>query len=192
MKTKILIVLISSSLLFGSCIGSFSAFNGLKDWNTDLTGNKFGDEVVFLGLNIIPVYGLFSFADLIIFNSIEFWTGSNPLAIKNGDKEIQIVERNEKKYQLTATQNKMNITVLEGDNAGESVDMKYVPVKGAWILEKDGKKIKLADYEDGMNYVYLPNGEGISILENLSKKEALDKIENAKQEYIAKQSIALN
>ncbi len=36
-------------------------------------------ELVFLGLIIIPAYGLFSFGDAIIFNSIEFWGGSNPI-----------------------------------------------------------------------------------------------------------------
>ncbi|WP_338021350.1 DUF3332 family protein [Aquimarina longa] len=70
-------IALSTSILFLSCLGSFSAFNGLKDWNNDLTDNKFVNNLVFLGLNIIPFYGLFFFGDVIVFNIIEFWSGSN-------------------------------------------------------------------------------------------------------------------
>jgi hypothetical protein len=33
----------------------------------------------FSGLNIIPVYWLFTLADVLVLNSLEFWTGSNPV-----------------------------------------------------------------------------------------------------------------
>jgi hypothetical protein len=68
------------AILCTSCIGPFNAFNGMVHWNQKATDNKFGNEAIFLGLFIIPVYEVMFLGDLIIFNSIEFWSGSNPIA----------------------------------------------------------------------------------------------------------------
>ena len=64
-------------LLATSCIGPNNAFNGLSSWNSKLSDSKFVNELAFLGLNIIPVYPIFLFGDYLVFNSVEFWTGSN-------------------------------------------------------------------------------------------------------------------
>ncbi len=45
-------------------------------------------EAVFLGLNIIPGYGVAVFLDAFILNLVEFWTGSNPLGLNPGDNTI--------------------------------------------------------------------------------------------------------
>lgn len=60
-----------------SCIGPNNAYNSVLSWNSKVSESKFVNELVFLGLNIIPVYGLCLFGDYIVFNSVEFWTGSN-------------------------------------------------------------------------------------------------------------------
>ena len=45
------------------------------------SGAAWGNEVVFLLLNIIPVYGVCAgLVDALVLNSIEFWTGDNPMA----------------------------------------------------------------------------------------------------------------
>lgn len=62
-----------------SCLGPNNAFNGLNNWNHKVTDNKWANEGIFLVLNIIPVYGLFYLGDIVIFNSIEFWGGKNPI-----------------------------------------------------------------------------------------------------------------
>ena len=67
------------SLLATSCLGPNNAFNNLNHWNQHVTENKWGNEGIFLVLNIIPVYGLFYYGDILIFNSIEFWGGKNPI-----------------------------------------------------------------------------------------------------------------
>lgn len=73
------------SMSMTSCLGhkqSFNAFNNLASWNRTVTDNKWLNELIFLGLNIIPVYGLFQWGDVLIFNSMEFWTGNNPIEAK--------------------------------------------------------------------------------------------------------------
>ena len=67
------------ALLSTSCLGPNNTFNNLNKWNEELTENRWGNEAVFLGLNIIPVYPIAYLADIIIFNSIEWWGGDNPV-----------------------------------------------------------------------------------------------------------------
>ena len=50
--------------------------------------NKFLNELVFIGMHVVPAYPLCFAGDLIIFNSIEFWSGNNPIPAP-GDFESQ-------------------------------------------------------------------------------------------------------
>ncbi|MDE0896732.1 MAG: DUF3332 family protein [Planctomycetota bacterium] len=56
-----------------SCLGPNKTFSDLNDWNAAVTENELTNEAIFLGLNIVPVYGVAYLADIIVFNSIEFW-----------------------------------------------------------------------------------------------------------------------
>ena len=62
-----------------SCNGTFSAFNGLSDWNDDVTDQDWVNEIIFLGLIIVPVYQLALLGDVLIFNTVEYWSGDNPI-----------------------------------------------------------------------------------------------------------------
>jgi len=70
-----------STLSTIGCIGKFAAFNGLREWNSKFTKNKFVNWLVFIVLWAIPVYEILMLADGLVINSIEFWTGSNPVAL---------------------------------------------------------------------------------------------------------------
>ncbi len=61
------------------CFGKFELTRKLYGWN-DSFGNKFVKEIVMWGLWIIPAYELLFAGDFFILNTIEFWTGSNPVA----------------------------------------------------------------------------------------------------------------
>jgi len=76
--TAIVVVMIVSFMTAG-CLGRFAAFNNLSNWNQKATDNKWLNELIFLGLSIIPVYWLALLGDALIFNSIEFWGGKNPM-----------------------------------------------------------------------------------------------------------------
>ena len=68
------------------CIGSFRLTGSLLSWNKQLS-NKFVNELVFLGLTVMPVYFFSLMGDAFIFNTIEFWGGSNPISstVEGGD-----------------------------------------------------------------------------------------------------------
>ena len=59
-----------------ACYGSYGAFNAVHRWNGHATGNKVANSFIHFGLWIIPVYELTLFGDFLIFNNIEYFTGS--------------------------------------------------------------------------------------------------------------------
>ena len=92
MKKKSLTLLVAatlaSSVLFSSCIGSFGLSNKLLDWNRNID-SKFVNELVFVAFWIVPVYEISALADILVLNSIEFWSGSNPVADAGTVKTIE-------------------------------------------------------------------------------------------------------
>ncbi len=79
MKKSLLAGVLTLGLLGSSCLGPNNAFDSLTHWNRGATDSKWLDELIFLGLNIIPVYGLALIGDYLIFNSFEFWGAENPI-----------------------------------------------------------------------------------------------------------------
>jgi hypothetical protein len=80
MKKKLVAGLLGLSLLTTSCLGPNNAWESLHHWNRNMNESKWINELVFIGLTIIPVYGICYLGDIVIFNSIEFWGGENPVS----------------------------------------------------------------------------------------------------------------
>lgn len=62
------------------CIGRMAVTAEVMKFNLRVAETKWGREAVFLILYIIPVYGFAGLIDLVVVNSIEFWTGTNPVS----------------------------------------------------------------------------------------------------------------
>src|SRR4051812_41894210 len=75
---KFVIALALLSFVSVGCTGSFMLTKKVYNWHRGM-GDKWGDEFGFLLCVLVPVYGISTFADAIVFNSIEFWTGNNPV-----------------------------------------------------------------------------------------------------------------
>ncbi len=173
MRKLILCSVLSLAFLTTSCLGSFSAWNNLRDWNEDAADNKYVNNAIFWGLNIIPIYPLFYAGDVFIFNLVEFWTGENPIAMNEGEVQKQLIERNGVNYEMIATKNEIKIKVLSGEREGKELKMVFDPADKSWNAVKDGQKIKLSSYEEGFYIVYLPDGEEVRIKNDVSKEEGL-------------------
>lgn len=171
-KGKLLAVssLLCGSLLFSSCIGSFGLWNKLKDWNSGVS-NKFVNEIVFLAFHIVPVYEVAYLADIIVLNSIEFWSGSNPVAQVGQEKTI----KGENGEYLVRT-NKDGYTITKkGEN--KSVDLVYNEENRTWNAEAEGQSFELIKFnEDGTVSATTANGtatvvpdmNGVSALRSLN------------------------
>lgn len=191
MKKVISCLMLSCVILFSSCLGSFRAFNNLKDWNQGLTDSKFLDNLIFWGLNIVPVYGLFFIGDALIFNVIEFWSGSNPIAMKDGESETQMVERDGNTYKMVATKNRIQVTVVEGPKKGKKIDLVYKPDEKSWnAIRPNGEVIKLSSFEEGFYIVYMPDGTEVKINPLDSREEGLAILKESKLCYYSEGMLA--
>lgn len=78
--TRALVLGVASAGLVAStgCFGSFSATRKLYTYNKS-TGDKWVQEFVFFAFSVIQVYSIVAAGDALIFNSVEFWTGDNPI-----------------------------------------------------------------------------------------------------------------
>ena len=91
MKGKTLRKRIVAAIVVGSfltvttaCYGPFNLTKNVYHWNSNVKGSsevneKWMKEFVFFGMIIIPVYMFSALLDAFIFNSIQFWTGGNPI-----------------------------------------------------------------------------------------------------------------
>lgn len=191
MKRVIISSMLACTILFTSCLGSYNAFNNLRGWNQGATDSRFLDNLIFWGLWIVPVYELFILGDTLIFNVIEFWSGSNPIAMKDGESETQMVEHEGNTYKMMATKNRMQITVVDGPKEGKKLELFYKPDEKSWnAIRPNGEMIKLSSFEEGFYIVYMPNGEKIKIDPMSTREEGLAQLKESKACYYQQAMLA--
>lgn len=186
---KTTLVIMSALVVFTtslqSCIGSFTLTKKVYEFNKGV-GDKWIQELVFLVLCAIPVYSIAVFVDAVILNLIEFWTGSNPMSMNEGDIEIQYkkgIDGNT--YKMTATKNKLHILQLEGKGKGNEMAFVYNPENTTWSIEKDGiatviSKINYNEFGIAENYtIYNADGSSVNVDANLTKEQAAEFVKNS-------------
>ena len=151
---KVILTLVTGAVLTTSCIGSFGLFNKLLHWNKGLS-NKFVNELVFLVIS--PVYGICGAVDVLVLNTVEFWTGSNPLAkvghvenVWGQDGKLYAVKTLKEGYEITRP-------------TGEKVLLVYNKKANSWSMEENGL---FRFNEDGTLKTLLPNGESVDVAAN--------------------------
>lgn len=146
MKRKITALFLALFMGFSmmSCYGPFVLTKKIYRWNGSL-GNKFVNSIVFWALLIVPVYGVVGLVDFAILNTVQFWTGSNPLAMKEGQSETQYVKKGDKTYKMTATKDRMDIVVTneKGQKVRELV-LTFDRSTNQWFKEENGEKKAIA------------------------------------------------
>lgn len=145
-----------AALILSSCIGPFALTNKVKDWN-DSIGDKWVNEIVFLAFHIVPVYEVCMFADAIVFNSVEFWTGERLVAsagerkmIKNSfGKDVEIK------------------TLTNGylfSDGNSSIKVIYDAQNKTWKAEIDNNSTDLIKFVDDNNaQLFMANGEVVDV-----------------------------
>ena len=106
--SKVMGVAMAVQLLATSCYGPFNLTRRLYHWNGQIAG-KWEKEFMFLVLAYVPVYGLTVLGDAIVFNSMEFWTGKNPVdapgRAQNALPQTKRIVRGDSEAVLTYTPN---------------------------------------------------------------------------------------
>jgi hypothetical protein len=85
-RRAVVLSLTAATVFTSGCFGSFNLTRKLYGFNKDVSKDKFVRELVFLGLNIVPVYGVAGFIDAVVANTVEFWTGENPISMTGSVK----------------------------------------------------------------------------------------------------------
>jgi len=141
----------AGALLMSSCIGKFGLVNKIFTWNQTVTNSKWVNWLVFLGLNIVPVYEFSYFLDLWLFNSLEFWTGNNPMA--GVDMNVQ-GERGE--YHVKSTENGYRVEHLA---SGEIAEFVFDSATQTWSVESNGQSVQLVQFVDDNAKVFFGEQE---------------------------------
>lgn len=161
MKKKSLTLLLAStvagSVLFSSCIGSFGLTNKLLTWNNSID-SKFVNELVFIAFWIVPVYEISAIADVLVLNSIEFWSGSNPVADAGSVKTIDTQNG------VYTVETKTDGYHIQKEGEEKAVDLVFDQTDKSWSVEANGDTCKLMKFEGNDKVVmYLPDGKEMNI-----------------------------
>lgn len=151
MKKVFLSLALASTLFLSSCIGSFGLTSKYHEWNSNVS-NKFVNEIIFFFSWPIPVYPVCMLVDMIVLNSIEFWTGSNPAASKT-----EVINTENGKYLVEADENGYTIT-----NGDETVQ--FINENGVWYVNQGDQKVEMFRYVDE-NHICLNLGETTTVVE---------------------------
>jgi len=125
------------------CYGSFALTKKIYKWNGSL-GNKWVKSIVFWVLEIVPVYEVCAWVDVVVLNTIEFWLGSNPLAFNSTTDTHKMVESKGKLYDVTVGNHKITITEVKGSDAGKTATIAYREASADWVLVADGQQTVVA------------------------------------------------
>jgi len=117
----------------GGCYGKYALFNKAHKWMGQI-GDKWINSVVHFVISG-PVFGVCLFADAVIFNVIEFWTGSNPVAMNsdtyqetdaNGNKVFAVRNTDGSLFvcMTDVNGNKADFTLIRDENVIRAVDAK--------------------------------------------------------------------
>lgn len=161
-KTKICAacsILLLSSLIFQSCIGSFSLTNKVLTWNNQVS-NKFVNEVIFFAFWILPVYEVTAAADLLVINTIEFWSGNKPLESNN-----RVIDTHQGNYYILADETGYKITSPNGDIMSFDFDIQ----NQTWSFSRNNSpKIEFLQFEDD-THIKVLNSSGNFVDVELSR-----------------------
>ena len=151
---KVVTCLVAGGLMFSSCIGSYSLFNKFTSWELRMTKSKFVNAIIGFVINIvcIPVTLV---VDSLVLNTIEFWSGENPLQ-SNVGKTQQVMGQDGKLYAVKTLKNGYEITSPEG----EVTLLTYNKKDNSWSMSQNGVVKELFRFnEDGKTISVNVNGE---------------------------------
>ncbi len=152
MKKIVALFVAVSIFMLSGCYGKFNLTRKVYNINGSVD-NKFLRSAVTWAFIIIPVYGIAALLDFILFNTIEFWTGSNPIA--EGEKEFFYAHKDELFY-IKAKKDKNMVTYkirhYREDKLVDTLDISWDLKDGIskGVLNKNGEISRYLANKDGL------------------------------------------
>ena len=150
------VVLLAGSFLCSSCIGSFSLFNKYEKWQCNMTSNKYVNGIV--GLILQPIVGgICLTVDALVLNTIEFWTGSNPLA---ANQVKTVMGQDGRYYAIKTLKNGYEVK----SPTGEKTLFIHNDNNDSWSMTQNGVTKEIIRFNaDGTIQATLQNGEKLNV-----------------------------
>ena len=119
-----------------------------------MTDNKYVNAIA--GLILVPIAGtLCTLADVLVLNSIEFWSGNNPVAANNIGKTQQVMGQDGRYYAVTTLKNGYEIKVP----TGEITYFIHNVENDSWSMEQDGVQKEIFRFNSDGTIQARINGE---------------------------------
>lgn len=144
-----------------ACFGSFNLTRKLWTFNKTVSNDKFVQELVFLGFNVVPVYGIAGFIDAVVANTVEFWSGTNPISmssVKLDNATLKTVTTE------AAGVRTMTITAFQADTMVSATTMQYVDGSDRVTFKTvlpDGQRLTRVVARDVDGTLYVPSVAGV-------------------------------
>ena len=158
--------LLFSMLAFSQtgCIGQMGLSGEVMKFNLNVVEDKWARELVFLVMYIVPVYPIAGAIDLIIINSLEFHTGTNPItdkpriALREGAEDV-VAPDGTRAVASELVDGRIEITTT--DEAGNTYRMQLVPVPGG--VEAHDIDGKILGRVPGDGILHVENGQTLQL-----------------------------
>ncbi|MCB9183050.1 MAG: DUF3332 family protein [Flavobacteriales bacterium] len=165
-RPAMIIALLSLGIAQTGCFGEFALTRKAYDWHASI-GNKWVRSLL-LWIPMGFVYGVTAFVDAVILNLIEFWSGTNPMSMNEGDYEMQMATINGVDYKIEATKDTFTTTQLTGDQIGEVRIMRFDRNDRTWkytdsnvndqavmtFLDDQGDNVRVYTSDGSMDLTY--------------------------------------
>lgn len=173
-SVAMLLVILLVSVSITGCYGKFQLTKKVYEWNGQV-GDKFVNSIVMWILYFVPVYGIAGFLDIAVLNVIEFWTGTNPVALGPDESETQVVQMKGKDYEIKATHNRFEIREL-GNTDNSTVSLVFDEDLKAWFVEsEESGKLKIAVLDENQDQLlHLIDPEGQTVTVDLEQNEIVE------------------
>ena len=148
-------LVLAGSLMLSSCIGSFSWFNKYEKWQCNMSKSKILNGIV--GLVLQPICApVCAVVDALVLNTIEFWSGNNPMAsntqkVKGQDGTMYAVKTTRNGYKITSS-------------TGEVTVLKHDAKTDTWSITQNGQTRDFLRFKaDGTIETVLQNGDVLTV-----------------------------
>jgi len=167
MKRGVIALLLVASITGSGCMGSFLVTEKIFAWNKHATGDKFINTAIMWVLMILPIYEGAFVLDLAVLNTIEFWSGKNPMAFSGPEKLEKIVRCGSSTARITMGGGVLTVDRLTGPDSGRCTVLRYDRKNRSFYLDgsRGAQAKKIAAISDGPQpslTFYFPNGGTVS------------------------------
>ena len=171
MALKIVGLTVLASALTGR-IGSNAVTGKVMKFNVEVVDNRYARA----GVNFLlaPVYGITTAADYVVFNSLEFWTGKNPISGAPHVFDTKIDTHFKMNDELDPSLKEAPVAPLSNNRTIETGEMIQIDENTIQmdIVYNTGESATLTGIKEGQDVSYYMNGELVSQT-TISELEAL-------------------